>query len=220
MAKRKTKPATDSRLFVLALGLLVGFVVAFVFLLSRLPVDGIIQANSGTQMQGAEMSEMNFDYYAVLQEQKASRKPEPSPAVAVEPPVVFMEPPREILPDNLAPQGAQGNDSSSVQQQRQEPVPVQPDLQQAQTQTQAQAQAQAPVVVSGAGVVTGSSTTATSGCSGSAGGAGASVTSSTTSTVSATPPSLTIASKPSSIFDEDLNIRSLSFLKNDMRRGP
>ena len=137
MAKSKRKPAaTDSRLFVLALGLLVGFVVAFIFLLSRLPVDGIISQYNGTETQGVEMAKMNFDYYAVLQEQQAGRKPAPQQVVAVEPPTVFMEPPREIQPEGLAPPVVQGNDNTSALQRQVEPlavepvlVPVQPDVQ-------------------------------------------------------------------------------------------
>lgn len=94
MAKRKpSTSASESRLFVLALGLLVGFVIAFVLVLSRMPVDGIIsQYNSGT-VKEAEVAAMNFDYYAVLEEQRAARR-----NVAVEPPVIFMEPPRDVLP--------------------------------------------------------------------------------------------------------------------------
>ena len=98
MARRKTKTAvSDNRLFVLALGLLVGFVMAFVLLLSRLPVDGIIsQYTEGTSGE-SEVANMNFDYYSVLPEQKAARKPTP-PVITAEPPIVFMEPPTRIEP--------------------------------------------------------------------------------------------------------------------------
>lgn len=94
---RSTPAASESRLFVLALGLLVGFVIAFVLLLSRLPVDGIISQHSDERHRDAEVADMDFDYYSVLQEQKAARKPERQ-LVAVEPPVVFIEPPTQILP--------------------------------------------------------------------------------------------------------------------------
>ncbi|MFK7994906.1 MAG: SPOR domain-containing protein [Granulosicoccus sp.] len=98
MARSKSKAAvSESRLFVLALGLLVGFVMAFVLLLSRLPVDGIISQNAGGSAHESQIANMNFDYYSVLPEQKAARKPTPQ-VVAVEPPLVFMEPPTRVEP--------------------------------------------------------------------------------------------------------------------------
>jgi len=98
MASSKSKSAaSENRLFVLALGLLVGFVIAFVLLLSRLPVDGIIGQNVGALARDSEVANMNFDYYSVLPEQEAARKPAP-PVVAVEPPLIFMEPPKRIEP--------------------------------------------------------------------------------------------------------------------------
>lgn len=104
MVKRKsTTVASDSRLFVLALGLLVGFVIAFVLLLSRLPVDNVISQYNKDVTHGAEVEKMNFDYYAVLEAQKAARKPAPQPVVIVEPPVVLMEPPKQMLPQTPIP---------------------------------------------------------------------------------------------------------------------
>ena len=100
MAKTRSKPAaSESRLFVLALGLLVGFVMAFVLLLSRLPIDGIISQQRDNSSREPEMAEISFDYYSVLQQQEAARKPEiERQAVTVEPPVVFTEPPAQIMP--------------------------------------------------------------------------------------------------------------------------
>ena len=83
-------PVTQSSLIILALGLLVGFVIAFVFVLSRLPVDGIISQYNSGEVQEAEMSKMNFDYYSVLQETEQLS--------ADEPPVVFKEPPASTQP--------------------------------------------------------------------------------------------------------------------------
>ncbi|MFK7859988.1 MAG: SPOR domain-containing protein [Granulosicoccus sp.] len=98
MARSKPKSTvSESRLFVLALGLLVGFAMAFVLLLSRLPVDGIISQHANGSLRESEMTSMDFDYYSVLPEQHAARKPAP-PATAVEPPVIFMEPPSRIEP--------------------------------------------------------------------------------------------------------------------------
>ena len=105
MAKTQSeKPAvSESRLFVLALGLLVGFVIAFVLLLSRLPIDGIISQQRDDSSREPEMAEISFDYYSVLQQQEAARKPEiERQAVTVEPTVVFTEPPVQILPQREA----------------------------------------------------------------------------------------------------------------------
>lgn len=72
----ESKPATSqSRLFVLALGMLIGFVIGFVFLLSRLPVDSAISSFNAADVEPVSIGEMDFDYYSVLPEQKAARKP-------------------------------------------------------------------------------------------------------------------------------------------------
>ena len=98
MARSKSEPvASENRLFVLALGLLVGFAMAFVLFLSRLPVDELIHRAGGAS--GEELvSAMSFDYPAVLQAQQAARKSEPVRATTTspEPPVVFMEPPSTL----------------------------------------------------------------------------------------------------------------------------
>jgi len=93
MASSKSQPVvSESRLFILALGLLVGFAMAFVLLLSRLPVDGIISQSANGAGRESEVASMDFDYYSVLPEQRAARKAQP-PATAVEPPIIVMEPP-------------------------------------------------------------------------------------------------------------------------------
>lgn len=136
MARRKTKTAvSDNRLFVLALGLLVGFVMAFVLLLSRLPVDGIIsQYTEGTSGE-SEVANMNFDYYSVLPEQKAARKPTP-PVITAEPPIVFMEPPTRIEPQRR---------SIAVPQIVQQARPVPQNVEPAAVQPRPQTRPQAPV---------------------------------------------------------------------------
>ena len=124
MAKTESNPAiSESRLFVLALGLLVGFVIAFVLLLSRLPVDGIVSQQSDDGNRDAEMAEIDFDYYSVLQQQEAARKPEiQRQSVAVEPPVVFTEPPAQILPQREASPAPLVVERPLVQSQPVEPV--------------------------------------------------------------------------------------------------
>lgn len=72
----ESKPATSqSRLLVLALGMLIGFVIGFVVLLSRLPVDSAISRFNTADAEPVSIGEMDFDYYSVLPEQKAARKP-------------------------------------------------------------------------------------------------------------------------------------------------
>jgi len=113
MARAKSrKAASDSRLLMMALGLLVGFVVAFVLVLARLPVNGIFSQAHTAPSQNAAVAEMDFDYYSVLQAQQAQRKPLPQ-VVAVEPPVIFMEAPADI----------------PLQGRVQAQVPVQPQIQ-------------------------------------------------------------------------------------------
>ncbi len=101
MAKTNPVPvATQNRLFIWALGLLVGFVLAFVFVLSRVPVDNIIGQYGNVEERGVDLGDMNFDYYSVLQEQGGTQSSEQR-IVAVEPPVVFIEePPVDVRQDN------------------------------------------------------------------------------------------------------------------------
>lgn len=63
--------ADSSRYFVLALGLLVGFVIGFVMLLSRLPVDTSLSDYHPTQVFGGETqsSNDNYEFYTVLADQ-------------------------------------------------------------------------------------------------------------------------------------------------------
>lgn len=101
MAKTKSrKSASDSGAFLLALGLLLGFVIAFVVLLSRVPVDGFISQPSAAGSHSTLVAEMDFDYYSVLEQQSVQRNvPQP---VTVEPPVVFLEPPAQPQQSVLA----------------------------------------------------------------------------------------------------------------------
>lgn len=104
MARYESRPvASESRLFVLALGLLVGFVIAFVLLLSRLPVDNVISQYNKDATRGAEVEQMNFDYYSVLEAQKAARKAAPQPVAIVEQPIVIIEPPKQSVPQASRP---------------------------------------------------------------------------------------------------------------------
>lgn len=68
--------AGNSRYFILALGLLVGFVIGFVMLLSRLPVDSTLSDYNPTQVLGnSAQSEQNYDFYTVLPDQADGNLP-------------------------------------------------------------------------------------------------------------------------------------------------
>jgi len=76
----KTDAGPGNRLFVLALGLLVGFVIGFVMLLSRLPVDDSLSGISPTALYASTSTEEPFEFYSLLPGQKVERRP---PAAAV-----------------------------------------------------------------------------------------------------------------------------------------
>lgn len=64
----------NTRYFVLALGLLVGFVIGFVMLLSRLPVDSSLSDYHPTQVFGtngaaATSADQDYEFYTVLADQ-------------------------------------------------------------------------------------------------------------------------------------------------------
>lgn len=78
-----SKPA-DSRFFVLALGLLVGFVIGFILLLANLPVDQSavdFRARPITN-EGGERPPTNFEFYSVLADTDPGEAPAPAPASA------------------------------------------------------------------------------------------------------------------------------------------
>jgi len=70
-----TPKAPGNRLFVLALGLLVGFVIGFVMLLSRLPVDGALSNFSARDLKLGQSSGNGFQFYEVLPDQTVARRP-------------------------------------------------------------------------------------------------------------------------------------------------
>ena len=67
----------NSKYFVLALGLLVGFVIGFVMLLSRLPVDSSLSDYHPTQVLGGTetVGNDNYEFYTVLPEQANANLP-------------------------------------------------------------------------------------------------------------------------------------------------
>ena len=98
MAKReeRERPASTS-LFVLALGLLIGFVIGFVLLLSRLPVDaGPENLAAGEVGVLPEDAPSSYEFFDVLPGERVARVPE-TLAVAVE------EAPPELLRASVRP---------------------------------------------------------------------------------------------------------------------
>ena len=109
MASASAAKAPGNRLFVLALGLLVGFVIGFVLLLSRLPVDGALSDFSAQDFKLGQSSGSGYQFYTVLPDQTVARQP---PVVAnVEPriaPAPVIAPATRVVPANaqsLSPRG-------------------------------------------------------------------------------------------------------------------
>ena len=65
--------ASSSRFFVLALGLLVGFVVGFVLLLSRLPMDSTLSDFALSETRPESISGDNYQFYSILEDQTVQR---------------------------------------------------------------------------------------------------------------------------------------------------
>jgi len=72
-----TGDAGNTRFFVLALGLLVGFVIGFVMLLSSLPVDSSLSDYHPTQVfNSGNQTDADFEFYTVLSDQGDANLPE------------------------------------------------------------------------------------------------------------------------------------------------
>ncbi len=92
--------AGNSRYFILALGLLVGFVIGFVMLLSRLPVDSSLSDYQPTQVLGYDnQNNKNYDFYKVLPDQADGNLP----IQEVTPPqrAAVVEPATRVVPGNV-----------------------------------------------------------------------------------------------------------------------
>jgi len=68
-----TAESTNTRLFVLALGLLVGFVIGFVMLLSRIPVDTSLADYHATEVAPVEKAASDFEFYTVLEDKEVAK---------------------------------------------------------------------------------------------------------------------------------------------------
>lgn len=91
----------NTRYFVLALGLLVGFVIGFVMLLSRLPVDSSLSDYQPTQVFGggsAAPENANYEFYTVLADQVDGNIPV---VQDVTPTRAVVKPATRVVPGNM-----------------------------------------------------------------------------------------------------------------------
>ena len=93
--------AGNTRYFVLALGLLVGFVIGFVVLLSRLPVDSTLSDYHPTQVFGNDIkANDDYEFYTVLADQVDGNLPVVQDVTASAQPTVI-KPATRIVPGNM-----------------------------------------------------------------------------------------------------------------------
>ncbi len=91
--------ASSSRFFVLALGLLVGFVIGFVLLLSRLPMDSTLSDFALSETRPESISGDNYQFYSILEDQTVQRNETilPSPVA----PLQNIPPATRVVPGNV-----------------------------------------------------------------------------------------------------------------------
>ena len=76
MASTSSESTGNARFFLLALGLLVGFVIGFIMLLSRLPVDTSLSDYHSTQINGIKNLDQrngDFEFYTLLAKQDSQQ---------------------------------------------------------------------------------------------------------------------------------------------------
>ena len=78
-----TADSSNTRLFVLALGLLVGFVIGFVMLLSRIPVDTSLADYHATEVAPVQQGASDFEFYTVLEDKEVAKVATASTAAVV-----------------------------------------------------------------------------------------------------------------------------------------
>lgn len=93
------RAAPGSRFFVLALGLLVGFVIGFVVLLSRLPMDSTLSDFALTDSRPELLNGDNYQFYSLLEDQTVARNEMVLPPVVTALPVI--PPATRIVPGNV-----------------------------------------------------------------------------------------------------------------------
>jgi len=93
--------AGNTRYFVLALGLLVGFVIGFVMLLSRLPVDTTLSDYQPTQIfNQSNKAADNYEFYTVLADQVDGNLPVVQDVTASTQQTVI-KPATRVVPGNM-----------------------------------------------------------------------------------------------------------------------
>lgn len=90
----------NTRFFVLALGLLVGFVIGFVMLLSRLPVDSALADFRTTEADPDVAVADGYEFYTVLAQQRAADPVYSAPAPAAEAALVI-PPATRVVPGSV-----------------------------------------------------------------------------------------------------------------------
>ena len=95
----KDPAASDTRPFVLALGLLVGFVLAFVVLLSRLPPDTALAEYEVARADAAERRPADYEFYTLLEQERVAETVTGGPVLARRPERVI-PPATRVVPGN------------------------------------------------------------------------------------------------------------------------
>lgn len=123
------RPA-NSWVFVLALGLLIGFVIGFVLLLSRLPVDPLLASHRTSEIVEAPDVAGNYDFYTVLSDERVvrpdairvERLPAQAPegSVPIETARVVIRPATRVVPASA--QRLDGRDPGGVERYREIPA--------------------------------------------------------------------------------------------------
>lgn len=91
--------APSSRFFVLALGLLVGFVIGFVLLLSRLPMDSTLSDFALSESRPESISGDNYQFYSILEDQTVQQNETILPAQVETMPSI--PPATRVVPGNV-----------------------------------------------------------------------------------------------------------------------
>ena len=87
-----TADSNNTRLFVLALGLLVGFVIGFVMLLSRIPVDTSLADYHATEVAPVQQDASDFEFYTVLEDKEVAKVATASTAAVVRDCLLYTSP--------------------------------------------------------------------------------------------------------------------------------
>ena len=96
----KDPSTSDTRPFVLALGLLVGFVLAFVVLLSRLPPDATLAARAAGDGDPEARAAADYEFYTLLEQERATETVTGPPVERAPEPELVIPPATRVVPGN------------------------------------------------------------------------------------------------------------------------